>query len=1140
MEGDSGERHWSFWDVDQFPPPDGESDDDDHHNSEASPTNETDGTSSGGIHGPSPGIVIENASTSHRPDSSAGLESRRSRRLQQHAQIFGTATGAGGGGVDGALPPPTSSSSTSNGTGDADSVRIVRSVPNFSDVHATLIALLDLLRAIRSTNALGDYVVADRVVFHIRHVWLNSLHYVQNPAIVDLLADICDSWYLSDVGASDECVNRVERALRELSPAHFRRTVLRRVFDALRFPLGARLRCACDIGFGLVSIILCAVFLGLGSNASSATRTALVAVVVGLLVVSMLVAVMQMLSDVAPWSVTQAVHDFEMLSVNPLSSLRRPRPLARDAALWERYDEGFVALKTDPGRYLLVPVEEIMSRVPLVVIGPNRRISFCSSAFCRMLDGGGAADATISDRAINLLRKDAADVFSITNGGNAAKAAVKVSLRADSSTFHSTNGAASSVNVPNQHFDAKVVTGCETLAIESGGRARSQGDQILIMSPPPLAADLLSGSSNTARRDGGAATFTAAPPSNLAMVSFEKTDLNAPQLLMPSASPHLPQAASLRRRTVLQTKIGTAGLAAKLRGNPLVTAVQLTADVPSHLPAAIDTVIDDLMNPLTPPHAVVIRIVSEGLAPRRVRVTLQSSGGNDGQASRSGRDRLAASNSQKEASTGWKMLAQSTTDLLDKVRGLMLSIDDTLVDFVVPLDDDGNEHSTSTDQRSSIGFDATLHILVCSGAAEEAARFARIAIDCGHSFQLCKTPEQVLRLSYSNSASFDIAVWHPASLTLTKAMLEIINTCCRGTLFVQAAESIPPEATALKVVRIAESLDEEGIESFLTRVASTSAPDASMSLAGPASPASKPHGTILVKRKLGSGAFGDVYEAVLEPTGGVVALKKIEIGGSRPEIQRNLSNIMKEIGIMSKLSHPNIVRYLFTEREHNTINIAMELCDDSLEGVLKRGPAEPRQIFKWMRELVMAVQYLHENRIIHRDIKTGNIYLRKGVLKVGDFGSAARDVAVSGVGSLKGTIAYASPESLLEEPYGPPCDIWSVGAVFARLLGIELHRDTSFYHLANLYRSMPMDSGVTVSSEMPPNIAHVLQSCLQRDPARRLTATQLLALPLLNDEALLCDEISHIPREGPEGSVFNMSLASDSSARPARESIQSQ
>lgn len=207
------------------------------------------------------------------------------------------------------------------------------------------------------------------------------------------------------------------------------------------------------------------------------------------------------------------------------------------------------------------------------------------------------------------------------------------------------------------------------------------------------------------------------------------------------------------------------------------------------------------------------------------------------------------------------------------------------------------------------------------------------------------------------------------------------------------------------------------------------------------------------ERVLGRGSFGTVYLISIRPSvvgNGIIhrrVLKEILIND-----EEQCYHARKEVQILSQLHHPNIIQYFdsFEAPGGGDVStgrmlcIAMEFCSGGdLVGIIarRRGiPFPEEQVLNWFKQLVSALDHLHQRKILHRDVKTGNIFANAdaSVLKLGDFGNARLLERNSQMANTcVGTPNYLSPEICGRREYSYKTDIWSLGCVLYQLLTLR-------------------------------------------------------------------------------------------------------
>jgi 5'-AMP-activated protein kinase catalytic alpha subunit len=186
---------------------------------------------------------------------------------------------------------------------------------------------------------------------------------------------------------------------------------------------------------------------------------------------------------------------------------------------------------------------------------------------------------------------------------------------------------------------------------------------------------------------------------------------------------------------------------------------------------------------------------------------------------------------------------------------------------------------------------------------------------------------------------------------------------------------------------------------------------------------------------LGRGTYGKVYfgSSAEDPTSHV-ALKYI----SKEKVAGPMYEYLKqEISIQMQLKHLNLVKLISVEETEKDYILVLELCHTDLKTHLREHPGlKESAIRPFFRQACDGVRHLHENKIVHRDLKLEHFLLTSDrILKISDFGFSKRLNDYGGLCSTRvGTIVYMSPEASKQDPYGYDADIWSLGIIFFYLL----------------------------------------------------------------------------------------------------------
>ncbi len=252
-------------------------------------------------------------------------------------------------------------------------------------------------------------------------------------------------------------------------------------------------------------------------------------------------------------------------------------------------------------------------------------------------------------------------------------------------------------------------------------------------------------------------------------------------------------------------------------------------------------------------------------------------------------------------------------------------------------------------------------------------------------------------------------------------------------------------------------------------------------------------GRYLVTEELGRGAMGIVYAAVDPLIGRNVALKIIHFQALADAKEADFlrDRLFREARAAGKLFHPGIVVILDVGQEGDTAYIAMERVEGpTLLQLLATSDKLPTaQVIDILRQTASALDYAHENGVVHRDIKPGNIMLHKGTLvKVADFGIAKSTATTYGTmpGMMLGTPSYMSPEQIEAAPVDGRSDQFAVAVVaFEMLIGQRPFQGDSIATLAHMIAYGPRPSLRTTNPRFGAAVDEVLHRALSRSPKDR-------------------------------------------------------
>ncbi|NXH37528.1 NEK4 kinase, partial [Dicaeum eximium] len=258
-------------------------------------------------------------------------------------------------------------------------------------------------------------------------------------------------------------------------------------------------------------------------------------------------------------------------------------------------------------------------------------------------------------------------------------------------------------------------------------------------------------------------------------------------------------------------------------------------------------------------------------------------------------------------------------------------------------------------------------------------------------------------------------------------------------------------------------------------------------------------------RAVGKGSYGEVSLARHRQDRKQYVIKKLNLRSASGRERRTAE---QEAQLLSQLRHPNIVTYRESwQGDDGHLYIVMGFCEGGdLYHKLKeqKGKLLPEnQVVEWFVQIAMALQYLHEKHILHRDLKTQNIFLtRTNIIKVGDLGIArVLENQYDMASTLIGTPYYMSPELFSNKPYNYKSDVWALGccvyemATLKHAFNAKDMNSLAYRIIEGKLPPMPKDYS--------PQLVEIIQTMLSKKPEERPSVKSILRQPYIKQQISL-------------------------------------
>ena len=259
---------------------------------------------------------------------------------------------------------------------------------------------------------------------------------------------------------------------------------------------------------------------------------------------------------------------------------------------------------------------------------------------------------------------------------------------------------------------------------------------------------------------------------------------------------------------------------------------------------------------------------------------------------------------------------------------------------------------------------------------------------------------------------------------------------------------------------------------------------------------------------IGKGSYGKVYLGINLTTGDFLAVKQVEVnqkaaGHDKDKMKEMVSALDQEIDTMQHLEHRNIVQYLGCERKEYSISIFLEYISGGSVGscLRKHGKFEESLVSSLTRQTLAGLAYLHQEGVLHRDLKADNILLDvDGTCKISDFGISKKTDNIYGndvTNSMQGSVFWMAPEVVRSQGmgYSAKVDIWSLGCVVLEMFAgrrpwAKEEAVGAIYKLGSLNQAPPIPDDV--ATNISAGALSFMFDCFNVDASERPTAETLL------------------------------------------------
>lgn len=256
-------------------------------------------------------------------------------------------------------------------------------------------------------------------------------------------------------------------------------------------------------------------------------------------------------------------------------------------------------------------------------------------------------------------------------------------------------------------------------------------------------------------------------------------------------------------------------------------------------------------------------------------------------------------------------------------------------------------------------------------------------------------------------------------------------------------------------------------------------------------------------QEIGAGSFGKCFLMKSRKDGRQYVMKVVDTSRMSSKERKGA---VGEAKVLAALKHPYIVNYRESFMDGHKLCIIMDYAEKgdlfkNIDKARRKGQKlSEAKILRWFTQCILALKYLHEKHILHRDIKSANVFISaSGRCKLGDFGiSRVLEHTNCFAKTSIGTPYYLAPEICQQRPYAWPADIWAVGCILFEMCALRVPFDAqNFRQLCDRISRGPAPK---IPKEYSSELRDICAAMLQNDPKKRPSAAELLQRPLVQKE----------------------------------------